>query len=275
MTSRIIRLFRRDRPTGGRTLVAVLSALLVLSVGCTGDSGEVTNVSAGEAPDAATGGRTATSTLDPSTTSAAELPTSTDAPATTTTAPRAAEPPSRSPAFTVTQVIDGDTLDISGGNRVRLIGIDTPERGECGYSEASAALQNLVGGRQVRLVTGARDDVDRYGRLLRYVEVDDLDVNLAMIRSGRAIARYDSRDGYGRHARESAYIAADAASPSANVCGPPAAPNSTIATGGTSLDPRYSTCREAKRYGYGPYVRGRHPEYDWYRDGDSDGTVCE
>lgn len=40
-------------------------------------------------------------------------------------------------------------------------------------------------------------------------------------------------------------------------------------------DPRCSTCSEATANGYGPYQRGIDPEYDWYRDGDSDGTVCE
>ena len=41
------------------------------------------------------------------------------------------------------------------------------------------------------------------------------------------------------------------------------------------LDPRFNFCTEAKAAGYGPYVEGVDPEYDWYRDGDSDGTVCE
>jgi len=40
-------------------------------------------------------------------------------------------------------------------------------------------------------------------------------------------------------------------------------------------DPRFRTCREAKSYGYGPYIIGVDPEYDWYRDADSDGIVCE
>lgn len=40
-------------------------------------------------------------------------------------------------------------------------------------------------------------------------------------------------------------------------------------------DPRFSSCAKAKAAGYGPYVSGRDPEYDWYRDGDNDGTVCE
>ncbi|WP_286175848.1 DUF1524 domain-containing protein [Arthrobacter sp. NEB 688] len=40
-------------------------------------------------------------------------------------------------------------------------------------------------------------------------------------------------------------------------------------------DPRFATCRAAKAAGHGPYTRGRDPEYGWYRDGDSDGIVCE
>jgi hypothetical protein len=38
-------------------------------------------------------------------------------------------------------------------------------------------------------------------------------------------------------------------------------------------DPRFPTCRAANAAGYGDYLRGRDPEYDWYRDSDSDGTV--
>ena len=40
-------------------------------------------------------------------------------------------------------------------------------------------------------------------------------------------------------------------------------------------DPRYDTCAEANANGYGPYVEGEDPEYDWYRDRDGDGIVCE
>ena len=42
-----------------------------------------------------------------------------------------------------------------------------------------------------------------------------------------------------------------------------------------STDPRFDYCYEANAAGYGPYVQGRDPEYDWYRDGDGDGEVCE
>ena len=40
-------------------------------------------------------------------------------------------------------------------------------------------------------------------------------------------------------------------------------------------DPDYGTCKEAKANGAGPYYRGQDPEYDWYRDADGDGIVCE
>lgn len=40
-------------------------------------------------------------------------------------------------------------------------------------------------------------------------------------------------------------------------------------------DPRYGTCAEAKSHGYGPYYKGKDPEYYWYIDRDKDGIVCE
>ena len=49
----------------------------------------------------------------------------------------------------------------------------------------------------------------------------------------------------------------------------------TSAGSASGLDPRFSTCTEAKAQGYGPYVRGQDPEYDWYIDRDGDGVVCE
>jgi endonuclease YncB( thermonuclease family) len=172
----------------------------------------------------------------------------------------------------VTRVVDGDTLDVSDGSRVRLIGIDTPERYECGYAQATAHLERLVLGHEAVLVKGARDDVDRYGRLLAYVEVDGVDANLEMILSGYAIARYDSRDGYGRHEREDIYVHADNASPSPDVCTEPGPPP---VSDGAGTDPRFATCKQAISNGYGPYVSGADVEYSWYRDSDKDGTVCE
>jgi endonuclease YncB( thermonuclease family) len=118
---------------------------------------------------------------------------------------------------TVTHVVDGDTLDVTtpGGStvRVRLVGIDTPERGQCGYTEATSALAGLTLNRSVGLIPGARDDTDRYGRLLRYVDASGTDPALTLLQRGLAVARYDSRDGYGPHPREAAYVTADMATP--------------------------------------------------------------
>jgi hypothetical protein len=52
-------------------------------------------------------------------------------------------------------------------------------------------------------------------------------------------------------------------------------PASTGSGSSGALDPRFPYCTDAKAAGYGPYTRGEDPEYDWYRDADSDGVVCE
>lgn len=71
-----------------------------------------------------------------------------------------------------TYVVDGDTFDVAMGERVRLADVDTPERGQAGYSEASYFLEQLIYGERVYLDV---DDVYRYGpygRLICLVYVD-------------------------------------------------------------------------------------------------------
>ena len=149
----------------------------------------------------------------PTTTAPAATTTTTVAATTVvaTTAPTTLVAPTVAAAIPLTAtVVDGDTITMSDGTTVRLIGIDTPRRGQCGYEDSSATIAQLIGGQYVTLVPGARDDIDRYGRLLRYVEVNGVDVDLTMIESGHAIARYDGRDGYGVHPRQDEYVHADA-----------------------------------------------------------------
>jgi endonuclease YncB( thermonuclease family) len=112
----------------------------------------------------------------------------------------------------VVHVVDGDTLDVTGDRRVRLVGIDTPEVGECGYERATALLTRLTLGERVNLARSG-EDRDKYGRLLRYVDVAGVDAGLVLLRRGVAVARYDSRDGYGFHPREPQYVRADRRSP--------------------------------------------------------------
>jgi len=92
--------------------------------------------------------------------------------------------------ITVVQVVDGDTLVISTGETVRLICIDTPERGEEYYAETSNKLSELTLNKPVTLIKDM-SETDRYGRLLRYIEVDGVDVNKQMVLSGFAkVYRY-------------------------------------------------------------------------------------
>ena len=100
---------------------------------------------------------------------------------------------------TVTEVVDGDTVNVRVGGRtekVRLIGIDTPETHgpgglrECFGAEATKRTQALLPrGTEITLVRDA-EARDRFGRLLAYVyrENDDLFVNLALARDGYAAA---------------------------------------------------------------------------------------
>ena len=119
-----------------------------------------------------------------------------------------AEPEPQGDEFLVTYIEDGDTIEVNTGERVGLIGIDTPEQSECGFQEASQRMEELTLGQTVTLTPGAQDDVDRYGHLLRYVDVGEVDAGEVMLMSGFAIPRYNSTDGYGEHDREALYEAA-------------------------------------------------------------------
>lgn len=87
----------------------------------------------------------------------------------------------------VTKVIDGDTIVIEGGQRVRLLSVDTRERGESCYSEAKKRMEELVLLKNITLERD-RENEDQYGRLLRYVYVNGTMVNLQMVQEGLAVA---------------------------------------------------------------------------------------
>jgi endonuclease YncB( thermonuclease family) len=172
--------------------------------------------------------------------------------------------------YTVSRVVDGDTVAVKASTgasyTIRLIGIDSPEAGRCGADKATAAMNRMVAGKRVTLTPGAKTDKDHYGRLLRYVNVGSLDAGRQQIATGLAIARYDSRDGYGVHPRQADYVRVDAASP--NVTCAPASPPPA---GGVY----YANCDAVRAAGKAPLYRGQ-PGYETPRlDRDGDGVACE
>jgi micrococcal nuclease len=103
----------------------------------------------------------------------------------------------------IDHVVDGDTVTLRNGQRVRLVQIDTPEvyfGTECYGPQASATTKRLLppGTRMRLLPEPATDRVDQYGRLLRYVvrAKDGLNVNVQLVRVGAAAPYfYEGRRG--------------------------------------------------------------------------------
>ena len=98
----------------------------------------------------------------------------------------AASPPAKSLTGKVVKIADGDTLTMLVGKtqvKVRLEGIDTPERAQPFGRKAGQALAKKVFGKVVQV-----DDLgkDRYGRMLGTVRLDTRNVNLELVREGRA-----------------------------------------------------------------------------------------
>ena len=93
--------------------------------------------------------------------------------------------------YEVIRVIDGDTVELKNGERLRYNDIDTPETVhpskpvECFGPEASAKNEELVEG-EIILVELGNPKKDRYGRILGYVYVDELFVNAELVRGGYA-----------------------------------------------------------------------------------------
>lgn len=138
---------------------------------------------------------TSTSTTIPASTTTTTRPTATTttSPVTTTTSgPTPVPVPPGWSAAVVVRVIDGDTIDVrfdSGVERVRLVGTNSPEGGECYADEATEGLVGLVMGETVHLEPDVSDR-DQYGRLLRYVwTTDGVHVNAVTVEEGWAIAR--------------------------------------------------------------------------------------
>lgn len=85
--------------------------------------------------------------------------------------------------YRATRVIDGDTIDIDTGERIRLSGINAPETGECYADEATRALETLVLGKEIYLEHDI-EAKDKYGRTLGYLYVNDTFVNGYLVQNG-------------------------------------------------------------------------------------------
>jgi micrococcal nuclease len=181
---------------------------------------------------------------------------------------------------TVTYVVDGDTVhvEIAGRDeRVRLIGIDTPEVGQCDAAKATALAHRLAEGRPVRLVGDPTQDArDRYGRLLAYVVLPggrdlgyrELERGYARVyvynRPFRRLAAYRIAERAGRRRSDSIWRGCKAGTRSSSRCDP-SYPDVCIPPPPPDLD-----CADI------PYRNFRVVPPDPHRfDGDHDGVGCE
>ncbi|MFO0702959.1 MAG: thermonuclease family protein [Candidatus Andersenbacteria bacterium] len=220
--------------------------------------------------------------------------------------PAEAEPKAEEPkTFTVSSVVDGDTLKVKSGSdetTVRLLGIDAPELKsggpECYAEESRQRLEELTKGKTVKLeADSSQDDKDRYDRLLRYITLEDgTNVNEKMVYGGYAYEyTYDKP-----YAQQAAFKAAEADAKSAkrglwaaDTCNgqrekPKAeepAPSTPPATESTPSTPPpapseppassayYANCTAARNAGAAPLYKGQ-PGYRAGLDRDGDGVAC-
>jgi len=203
----------------------------------------------------------------------------------------------------VTSIHDGDTLTIASGEKVRFLQIDTPEisPAECYGAEAHKALVAIIGKSPITLESDSvSDDKDRYGRLLRYVKVGKLNVNLKLVEIGAATPYFYR----GEKGKYSSQLLKAAQSAKAKKIGlwkmcpntklEPMKPATTGSTASTSIaptstasnskcDPNYQgcippyppdlDCSDIKRMGLAPI---RVIGVDVHKfDGDGDGIGCD
>jgi micrococcal nuclease len=177
----------------------------------------------------------------------------------------------------VSRVVDGDTIELKGGEKVRYIGIDTPEstiKKECYGNEASEFNKNLVEGKQVRLEKDVSER-DRHGRLLRYVYVLNPDnsetfVNEVLVKEG-----YASSYSYPPDIKnQEIFIESQREARDKKLGLWSACPNQEVQ--GVSIEDKdcsdFSTQSEAQKF----FIKEGGPELDAHNlDRDDNGMVCE
>ncbi len=203
--------------------------------------------------------------------------------------------------FRVASVTDGDTIKVNIDNQVttiRLIGLDTPETNhpskpvECFGREATAKMQSLIGAKTVRLESDStQDNIDKYGRLLRYVyTTDGENVAHLMIKNGYAYEytyylpyKYQSEFKQAeQHARDNklGLWAPDACAGSSTSTQSPSAYQSQAFAANPddqsqpATNVYYRNCSAARAAGAAPVYIGE-PGYGVHLDRDRDGIGCE
>jgi micrococcal nuclease len=196
----------------------------------------------------------------------------------------------------VLRVIDGDTIETDRGT-IRIIGYDTPEKGQCGYEEATDRAKTVIDDAAyvyIRKDGIDVEDTDKYGRFLRHVFVSDTPISEIhpeqfigefgtylgddLIEEGLATPRYNSTDGYGEHDMESTYAqtwdnvdavfeCSDYAELGDEKVKAPVQDKSN-----TSV--YYQNCTAARAAGAAPVYAGE-PGYGSHLDRDGDGVGCD
>jgi micrococcal nuclease len=100
---------------------------------------------------------------------------------------------------TVTRILDGDTVELADGRKIRYLLVDTPETsdGDCFADNAKQFNSDLVLNKDIELTYDVECE-DRFGRTLAYVTVGGMEVNTLMIQRGYACVLHISPDGDAR-----------------------------------------------------------------------------
>lgn len=89
-----------------------------------------------------------------------------------------------------TNVVDGDTIYLENGDKVRFVGVNTPERGVEGYIASKNFVQKLCLNKEVGIDIDDSKHTDKYGRILGVVIVDGKNVNEMLLKEGLAEVMY-------------------------------------------------------------------------------------
>jgi micrococcal nuclease len=193
----------------------------------------------------------------------------------------------------VTRVIDGDTFEVTGKVKVRVLGIDSCESNTPGGTRATEAAQAAILGQPVRLTAQPGVDLDRYGRELRYVSYSGGDFAEMMVRadhtaiyskghndaSAAVQARLRSLDTNGRTCGDPVTATSTTTRPAPAVGTPKPQPSprphpAVSAPAAPKAAGYYANCTAARAAGVAPLHRGE-PGYSAKLDRDGDGIACE